>query len=479
MSTEPSPTDLVELYVDQGLSLAVIGRRFGHTADWVRARLVAAGVPLRPQGRRPTITDDQVRSLLDRGLRVAEIAAELGVTDSSVLDRMRARGWTGPPRRPRGPSRNSPPAPRTESLRQLYVVEGLSVAEVALRLGLSRGRVTAALEDAGISRRRPGWTDGAPPDPITSEQLHELYVENGGTVREVAAALETTTTRVNAALRRHGIPRRPEPQSPPPPLELDRNTLTELYVTRRLDDEEIGAMHQVPAYRVTMRRRELDVHRPQVAPPHPEPPAMPPASVLHDWYVTQKRTLEQIARQHHTTRDTVRTWLQTAGIPVQPRTNREHRKRLDPVLLRDLYLTREWSAAEIAAELDTTIQLVLRALHDHGIPVRPSGPPRKRDGDQALRRLTALYQDPDVAALLRRHRIPTRPEAGTITERFPTPVTLTRPFLAEAYSEIGLATAHIEQLTGQPAEQVLQLLHEQGIPVRSGAQSPWLRRQRN
>ena len=216
MSTEPSPTDLAELYVDQGLSLAVIGRRFGHTADWVRARLVAVGVPLRPQGRKPTITDDQVRALLDRGLRVAEIAAELGVTDSSVLDRMRARGWTGPPRRPRGPSRNSPPAPRTESLRQLYVVEGLSVGEVALRLGLSRGRVTAALEDAGISRRRPGWTDGTPPDAITSEQLHELYVENGGTVREVAAALETTTTRVNAALRRHGIPRRPEPQAPPP-----------------------------------------------------------------------------------------------------------------------------------------------------------------------------------------------------------------------------------------------------------------------
>jgi hypothetical protein len=237
-------------------------------------------------------------------------------------------------------------------------------------------------------------------------------------------------------------------------------------------------MHRVPAYRVMMRRRQLDVHRPQVAPPHPEPPAMPPAPVLHDWYVTQKRTLEQIARQHHTTRDTVRTWLQTAGIPVQPRTSREHRRRLDPVLLRDLYLTREWTAVEIAAELDTTIQLVLRALHDHGIPVRPGGTPRRRGGDQALRRLTALYQDPDVVALLRRHRIPMRLEAGTITERFPTPVTLTQPFLIEAYSEIGLATGHIEQLTGQPAEQVLQLLHDQGIPVRSAAHSPWLRRQR-
>jgi hypothetical protein len=108
MPTEPQPPELVELYVDHSLSLAVIGRRFGHTADWVRARLIAAGVPLRPPGRQPTITDYQVRSQLDQGLRVAQIAKELGVTDSSVLDRMRAHGWTGPPRRPRGPSRNSP-----------------------------------------------------------------------------------------------------------------------------------------------------------------------------------------------------------------------------------------------------------------------------------------------------------------------------------------------------------------------------------
>jgi hypothetical protein len=67
MPTEPQPPELVEPYVDHSLSLAVIGRRFGHTADWVRARLIAAGVPLRPPGRQPTITDYQVRSTRDCG----------------------------------------------------------------------------------------------------------------------------------------------------------------------------------------------------------------------------------------------------------------------------------------------------------------------------------------------------------------------------------------------------------------------------
>ena len=56
--------------------------------------------------------------------------------------------------------------------------------------------------------------------------------------------------------------------------------------------------------------------------------------------------------------------------------------------------------------------------------------------------------------------------SGTITERFPTPVALTRSFLVEAYTEIGLATGHIEQLTEQPAGHVVRLLHEHGIPIR-------------
>ena len=207
---------------------------------------------------------------------------------------------------------------------------------------------------------------------------------------------------------------------------------------------------------------------------------MPSPADLHRWYVVEGRTLVQIARQHHTTRDTVRSWLQTAGVSVQPRTSREQRKHLDPVLLRELYLDREWSATEIAADLDTTVHLVLRTLHEHGIPVRRGGPPPKRDGAPAQARLAALYDDPDVTALLHQHRIPTRPMAGTITQRFPTPTPVTRSFLTEAYIEIGLAAGHIEQLTGQPAGHVLQLLHDHGITVRpSGSQSPWLRRLRD
>jgi len=226
-----------------------------------------------------------------------------------------------------------------------------------------------------------------------------------------------------------------------PPRLVDAATLTDLYVTQRLDDAEIGSRCGVPAWRVTKRRRELGVHR--------------PVSTV------------------------VRAWLTDAGIPVKPRTSREHRKHLDPVLIAELYQEREWSSAQIAAHQDVTVNLVLRTLHDHGVPVRHGGPPpRHPDDDEMDPRLTALYADPEITTLLRRHRIPRRNQPGTITERFPTAAPVTEAFLREAYVDIGLATTHIEQLTGQPMERILSLMHAHAIPVRPPSFSPWLVRQR-
>ena len=43
--------------------------------------------------------------------------------------------------------------------------------------------------------------------------------------------------------------------------------------------------------------------------------------------------------------------------------------------------------------------------------------------------------------------------------------------------ELGLSARHIELLTGQPADQVLDALHDAGLPVRpKGSMSPWRQR---
>ena len=142
---------------------------------------------------------------------------------------------------------------------------------------------------------------------------------------------------------------------------------------------------------------------------------------------------------------------------------------------------RRWSSPQIAAHLDSTVKTVLRTLHDHGIPVRRGGPPPRPD-TRVDPRLTALYGDLETTALLRRYRIPRRHRPSGITDRFPTPARITPGFLRAAYLDIGLAPGtSSNSLTGHPAEQVLDLLHQHRkhrIPVRrAGGHSPWYRRQ--
>lgn len=459
-----------------GQSLEALGAEYGHTADWARARLTQAGVAIRPPGSCRKITVDQVRSGLDEGLRTHEIASRLGCSDWAVLQVMRNQGLTAPPPRPRGPSRSLPPIPAEPVLRGLYVEQRMTVAQVAAAVGVSTTRITAALKRHGIALRKPGWVDGVPPPPITAEQLHQLYVQGEMRIDETAAALETTDTRVRAALRRHGIPIRPE-RRPLPALGLTKEALTDLYVHQRLDDEQIGELHGVPPWRVRQRIRELGVRRPQVDPPRLSRPSAPPVDELRVLYTEQGRTLAQIGRRFHTSAPTVREWLDQASIPVKPRTTRATRAQLDPQQVCELYEQRQWTSTEIAAHLDTTPALVLRTLHEHDIPVR-RGPSRRPAAPDAAR-LTALYGDPEVLALLRAHRIPRRSIVGGIAERFPQPIALTGPFLTAAYRDVGLSATHIEQLTGQPTERVLAELRSHDIQVRSQASfSPWFLRQR-
>lgn len=471
---------VVELYTAEQLSLEVIGKRYGHTADWVKVRLRDGGVPLRPAGRhRPDEVDGRVRQLLDQDLPVSDIADHLGyLSDWPILQILRSRGWSAPPRRPRGPTRALPPLPTPAVLRTLHLAQGLTVPQIADQLGVPPTRVRKALRDNKISRPRPSWTDDGPPAPIEVGQLQDLYLAQRLPVAQVAQVLDTTTTRVVAALRRAGIDRRSERPAPPPPAPIDHATLTDLYVARRLDDDEIGRLYQLPTDRIRRRRRELGIVRPTPTGPRPHP--APPAAALRRQYCRDGLTLAQIGRLYQTSAPVVRGWLVAAGVQIAPRTTRATRRRLDIVLLRHLYLDRQWSADQIAADQNTTLTLVLRALHEHGIPVRSGGAaPSRSPAVPADPRLVALYQDVEVTDLLRRFDIPRREQPGTISERFPTPIPVSGPFLQVAYITVGLSCQHVEWLTGHSAEKVLQLLHDNMIPVRSaGSFSPWLLRYR-
>lgn len=177
---------------------------------------------------------------------------------------------------------------------------------------------------------------------------------------------------------------------------------------------------------------------------------------------------------------TVRSRLKARGVRMRTkgRLNREDRVTVPADELMRLYVSAGLSAADAGRVLGVSGQLVLRAAHDEGLPVRVGGPEPTR-GPAEIELVEALYADPQVRQALARYRIGRRPAGGPIWQRFPEPVPLSGELAEELYVGCGLSLRHIELLTGQPSQTILRLLHSHGVSRRpAGGRSPFMRRWR-
>jgi transposase len=197
-------------------------------------------------------------------------------------------------------------------------------------------------------------------------------------------------------------------------------------------------------------------------------------------YVESGWTSGQIAALAGISQRSVRDRLRHRGVRIRTRgqLNREDRLSLPEDVLQKWYVTAGLSAAETGRLLGVSGQIVLRATHDAGLPVRMGGPP-PRHGPAEIELIEALYADEAVRRALRRHAIPRRPAGGPIWQRFPVPLPVSPELADELYVGCGLAARHIELLTGQPSQTVFRLLKDYGIDRRpAGGRAPFMRRWR-
>jgi transposase len=157
-----SQAELHRLYEQQRLTPAEIGERLGVSGRTIRTWLQQAGIALRPRRERrrhhlPPTDVELRRCYLDEGLTIAQVAARYGVSATT------ARRWLGNAGIPRRAARRSSRAPSADELRRLYQDEGLSTTQIAQRHGVAQQTAHGWLRAAQIPLRPAGQPGRADP----------------------------------------------------------------------------------------------------------------------------------------------------------------------------------------------------------------------------------------------------------------------------------------------------------------------------
>lgn len=200
--------------------------------------------------------------------------------------------------------------------------------------------------------------------------------------------------------------------------------------------------------------------------------------MLRELYVEQRLTARAVGERLGVSESTVRARLVELGVPRRTKGGFDRFDRLDPDpdLVRELYVEQGMTSDEVGAAVGRNRVSVLRTAHSHGLPVRPPASHAHRSPGPTFL-VEALYSDRLVTEALALHGVAKVPAFGPVWARFPEPVPLTPELVLDLYERCGVALAHIELLTGQPAESVRQHLAAWRIPLRPpGGRCPFLQR---
>lgn len=503
---------LRDLYGERGWSTARIAEHTGVSVDAVRRSLRRHGTPRRPlaPGPEQALTRRRFEELHHRqGLTLGEIATLLGTHQKRVRRRVdelglevrklhASPGATMPAggearlaelygrreviralRRHRVPRRDAPGAAvhriplRRPLLEDLYGGCGLSSVEVGLLLGRTSASVMRALRVEGVEVRppppprppappRPPRPPAPPRTPLVREVLEDLYVAQNLTLAEVARRCGYRSPNpVRAALERHGIPVR-RVTVRPRRVVLSRELLVELYANQGLTPKAIAELlgdYSATTVRNRLKRYGIPTRGPRYTKSTPMPELT--EALLRQLYVEQRLRAREIAARLGYANAAVRRALRRHGIVIEDNRRgrpRQRRIEFDRALLEELYVNRDLSAEAVGRELGVTGALVLKRLHDYGIPVRRTRWDHPSDGPV---RLEELKKNRMVRVALVKAGIPPWRETGAAAVE-----SLGPELLHTLYEELGLSTFDIELVTGRTQTGVRADLARAGITLR-------------
>jgi predicted transcriptional regulator len=302
---------------------------------------------------------------LDAGDTVKAIAAELGVTERTIRNRLHAAGL--PLASDRGRDRRRALLADPVWLRERYVAENEPTWSIANRLGVETTAVSDALDRFGIAR---------PPSrpELSGDALRAAFCA-GESVKSIARAVGVDRATVRREMRRHGVVN-PLAGRGRRPAELDDpDWLRGRYTTRRMTiqaiADEVGVTQATVSRALT--RHAIDRRRGNWQPRVHLDPAW-----LRVRFEVDRAPIATIAAEVKANRETIaravrRLGLERSSYTPAPRRPHPHADRpggIDPTWLRKRYIDDGFTMAKIAREAGVGPTTVHRALRFYGLDRR-------------------------------------------------------------------------------------------------------------
>lgn len=350
----PDPT-LVRALYEAGATERSIAQQLRVPRAAVTDTLASAQVERRQSGRPCPLTADQLQQLVDSGATQATIAAMLHAAPGTV-SRWLAEIGVGDP---------DPRIDRTE-LRRLYVDQQLTIREVADRLNVPKNRIIRDLTLAGIPRRsRHSRRPRGPRLAVTAERLTDLYVNQGLTLAQLGAELQVSEGYLRRRLRESGITERRGTFGPKPASTNRVVARACLLYTSGLSMTAVGAELGISATQVALILAEADipVRRPGPRPLYDDPPTRRVLTQLYQ----DPDVRQALERWNIDVQDSDNWERPTPFQSLAP-------DPLPPDLLRHLYNNLGLTIHHISILTGIGTTGVKGQLHRLGITPRPPGP---------------------------------------------------------------------------------------------------------
>ncbi|GAC51098.1 Helix-turn-helix motif harboring protein of FIS regulatory family [Mycobacteroides abscessus subsp. abscessus] len=335
-----------------------------------------------PDARRATLPsrDTLYDAYVTRRQTVREISRDLDLSEHKVRILLRENGIEV-----RGRKTVSVD---TAQIVDLYVTQNQPSTEIARQLGVSRTTITNRLREAGITIRTGGTQEGASVVSLPIEEIKHLYVDELMTLEQLSVRYGVCRPTIARRLKDSGVvifrgrrvvdytaTRRVEVSTPVddavPPAAISPDAIKSLYVDRKLTLRATAKRFGISESRLCeiMREQGIAIRTPSRRPPGAGRVRLLPIEELRDRYLNKHQSIADIAAALDAAPSTVGKRMRAAGII--PAAAPESKKKLVPgELLRKRYEEEGCLVKDIAHEFGVSNACIYECLHREGIPLR-------------------------------------------------------------------------------------------------------------